>query len=112
MKAMTREIDEYLGLRRGMGFKLDVDEIHLRRFAVFLAERKANHITTELALEFACASEAAGVVARVGRLVSIRGFARHLHAFEPKHEIPPAGLIRSGKTRAKPYPCNRSADLR
>jgi hypothetical protein len=22
MKAMTREIDEYLGLRRGMGFKL------------------------------------------------------------------------------------------
>jgi hypothetical protein len=46
MKTMTREIDEYLRLRRGMGFKLEVDEIHLRRFAAFLAERKANHITT------------------------------------------------------------------
>lgn len=105
MKTMTREIDEYLRLRRGMGFKLEVDETHLRRFAAFLAERKAGHITTELALEFACANEAVGVVGRVGRLVSIRGFARHLHAFEPRHEIPPAGLIRSGKPRAKPRLC-------
>jgi integrase/recombinase XerD len=107
MKTMTREIDEYLRLRRGMGFKLEVDETHLRRFAAFLAERKTNHITTELALEFACANEAVGVVGRVGRLVSIRGFARHLHAFEPKHEIPPTGLIRRGKTRAKPRLCSK-----
>jgi len=108
MKTMTREIDEYLRLRRGMGFKLAMDEIHLRRFAAFLAERKAKHITTELALGFACANEEAGVGGRVGRLVSIRGFARHLHAFEPKHEIPPAGLIRSGKTRAKPRLCTQA----
>lgn len=108
MNTMTREIDEYLRLRRGMGFKLAVDEIHLRRFAAFLAERKAKHITTELALGFACANEAAGVGGRVGRLVSIRGFARHLHAFEPKHEVPPAGLIRSGKTRAKPRLCTQA----
>ena len=107
MKTMTRQIDEYLRLRRGMGFKLEVSENHLRRFAGFLAERKAKHITTGLALEFACANKG-GVVGRVGRLVSIRGFARHLHAFEPKHEIPPAGLIRSGKTRAKPRLCTQA----
>ncbi len=108
MKAMTCEIDEYLRLRRGMGFKLEVDETRLRRFAAFLAKRKANHITTKLALEFACANESVGVVGRVGRLVAIRGFARYLHAFEPKHEIPPAGLIRSGRTRAKPRLCTQN----
>lgn len=42
MKAMLREIEEYLRLRRGMGFKLKVDETHLRRFVAFLAERKAS----------------------------------------------------------------------
>lgn len=108
MKSMTREIDEYLRLRRGMGFKLELDETHLRRFAAFLAERKANHITTLLALEFACANAAVGVVGRVGRLVAIRGFARHLHVVDPKHEIPPAGLIRSGKRRAKPRLCSEA----
>jgi integrase len=107
MKTMTREIDAYLRLRRGMGFKLEVDETHLKRFAAFLAERKADYITTELALEFACANERVGTVGRIGRLVSIRGLARHLHAIEPKHEIPPTGLIRCGKTRAKPRLCSK-----
>lgn len=108
MKELTREIDEYLRLRRGMGFKLEVDETHLRRFAEFLAERKASYITTQLALAFACEKVEVGAVGRVGRLVSIRGFARHLHAFEPKHEIPPAGLIRRAKPRAKPRLCSQS----
>ena len=107
MKAMIREIEEYLELRRGMGFKLQVDETHLKRFAAFLAERKASHITTQLALAFACENARVGVVGRVGRLVAIRGFARHLHAFEPKREIPPAGLIRRTKTRARPRLCSQ-----
>lgn len=107
MKTMTREIAAYLRLRRGMGFKLEVDEIRLKRFAAFLAERKAEYITTELALEFACAKEGVGAAGRIGRLVSIRGLARHLHAFEPKHEIPSTGLIWRGKTRAKPRLCSQ-----
>jgi integrase/recombinase XerD len=107
MNAMTLEIDAYLRLRRGMGFKLKVDETHLRRFAAFMVKRKAEYITTELALEFVCANGGVGAVGRIGRLVSIRGFAQHLHAYEPKHEIPPAGLIRRAKTRAKPRLCSQ-----
>jgi hypothetical protein len=51
MKAMTREIDAYLRLRRGMGFKLEVDEAHLRRFAVFLAEERPNGVSNGLSGE-------------------------------------------------------------
>ena len=51
MKAMTREIDAYLTLRRGMGFKLEVDEAHLRRFAVFLAEERPNGVSNGLSGE-------------------------------------------------------------
>lgn len=107
MKPMTQELEEYLQLRRGMGFKLKVDEVRLKRFVAFLETRKARFITTELALAFACESEGVAAGSRVGKLVAIRGWARYLHAFEPKHEIPPAGLIRYPRTRAKPRLCSQ-----
>ena len=53
MNSLRKGLTDYLELRRGLGFKLVIDERHLRGFIAFLECRKTPHITTRLALEFA-----------------------------------------------------------
>lgn len=106
MNALNDAVTEYLQLRRSMGFKLQLDERHLRRFVRFLGERKVKSITTKLALEFATEDTAAGPVGRVQRMCAVRGFARYWQAFDSTSEVPPAGLLRSPKKRAKPRLCD------
>jgi hypothetical protein len=43
-------------IRRGLGYKLELDERHLRRFADFLESQNTSRITTPLALAFATAN--------------------------------------------------------
>src|SRR6266403_1903337 len=53
MNVLREGLTDYLELRRGLGFKLVIDERHLRAFIAFLVCRKTSHITTRLALAFA-----------------------------------------------------------
>ena len=53
MNNLRTALDNYLTLRRGLGFKLERIETHLRKFVGFMANRRTTRITTALALEFA-----------------------------------------------------------
>jgi integrase/recombinase XerD len=61
MKTLDQALTDYLALRRGLGFKLRQDERRLKTFLSFLQERGADHITSPLALEWACNMALAGV---------------------------------------------------
>ncbi|MGH3370527.1 MAG: hypothetical protein ACRDPR_11035, partial [Nocardioidaceae bacterium] len=37
------------------------------------------------------------------RLSAVRTFARHLHAIDPSHQVPPPGLLATRRPRATPY---------
>jgi integrase/recombinase XerD len=51
MKTLREALQNYLALRRGLGFKMrDAGKV-LLRFVRFMEEREALHITTLLALE-------------------------------------------------------------
>lgn len=106
MNTIQCGLRNYLQLRRGMGFKLEIDERHLRHFLAFLRTRGARTITTKLALEFATQNTATDAAGWVQRLVAIRGFARYWQAFDLETEVPPAGLVRAAKKRAKPRLCS------
>jgi integrase len=101
MKTLDQALTDYLALRRGLGFKLRQDERRLKTFLSFLQERGADHITSQLALEWATQSPEWRPCA-AQRLIDVRGFARYLVHFDPRTEVPPKGHLRPGG-RAKPY---------
>lgn len=103
MKTLTESIHDYLGLRRSLGFKLRDAGARLAGFASFMAQRRAEHVTTALALEWAQLPRAAQPACWAQRLSHVRGFARHHLASDPATEVPPPGLLPFRPARARPY---------
>jgi integrase len=103
MRPLRHRLDEYLAVRRALGYKLERAAKLLAQFLAFLEDRGAQTITTELALEWATLPPATGSNWHRQRLTVVRGFATHLHAIDPAHEVPPADLLLARKRRAVPY---------
>jgi integrase/recombinase XerD len=103
MNTLCEALQEYLTLRRGLGFKLRDAARVLSRFVAFMEERQAPHITTKLALEWVQLARTVKPAERARRLCFIRGFARHRSATDPLTEVPPWQLCPYRSTRARPY---------
>lgn len=103
MTSVAQSIQEYLKLRRNLGFKLRDAGLCLAKFAAFLDTRGESHITTALALEWAQQSPSAQPATCAQRLGYVRGFARYHVANDPQTEIPPSGLLPFRPRRAQPY---------
>ncbi len=103
MSALDQAVDDYLALRRGLGFKLEMHGRVLPQFAEFLEQRDATLITTALALEFATQPTSGSVVWWHQRLAIVAGFARYLQGSDPRHEVPSSDLLPAKFRRAIPY---------
>jgi site-specific recombinase XerD len=103
MIELSQALEDYLAMRRALGYKLTDHGRVLAQFVEFLARRKAPLITTELALQFATQPAQARVTWWHQRLAMVRGFAIYLQAFDTRHEVPPANLLPAKFRRAVPY---------
>jgi integrase/recombinase XerD len=103
MNTLCQAVDDYLELRRGLGFKLVNYGAWLREFVSFLEQEKTSHITTALALQFAMLHPKQEPKAQAGRYTAVRGFASYRSGIDPATEIPPCGLVRGHTRRARPY---------
>ena len=103
MKPMSRAVDDYIALRRSLGFKLREYGVCLHEFVSFLKQNGAAHITNKLALEYSTQRQYEKPVSWTRRLGIIRGFAGYRIGADPKTEIPPVGLLRFRSQRAHPY---------
>ncbi len=103
MKSLREAIQDYLSLRRSLGFKLHDAGAALAHFASFMEQHGAAHITTQLALAWAQESPSVQPAKWAQRLSYVRGFARHHSAFDAQTEVPPAGLLPFHPARARPY---------
>jgi integrase/recombinase XerD len=103
MKSLQNAIEDYIALRRSLGFKLNDMAADLTKFASFLEQKAAPYITTALALEWAMQSTDHLPSHWARRLGFVRVFARHWSATDPRTEIPPAGLLPFRAQRARPY---------
>ena len=101
MSGLLQALQDYLEIRRALGFKLCKAERCLRGFLAFMEEEGASHITIELALSWARRPADAQLVTWARRLAIIRHFAAWYSAREPMTEVPPEGLI-PYTTRRKP----------
>ena len=53
MKPLREAVQDYLALRRSLGFKLRATQDSLTEFVAFLEQREVTRITTAIALEWA-----------------------------------------------------------
>ncbi|MDQ4068725.1 MAG: tyrosine-type recombinase/integrase [Actinomycetota bacterium] len=103
MTALAAELDRYLAIRRAVGFKLARAELLLAEFLRYLEAMGADTVTTENAFAWASLPPNGSSSWWGQRLSVVRAFARHLHAIDPLHEVPPAGLLPPRSHRAVPY---------
>jgi integrase len=103
MSKLRHALDEYLALRRSLGYKLERAGRLLTDFVGYLETTEADTITTDAALSWATQPSDADPSWWAHRLSAVRGFAHHLHAIDPVHEVPPARLLPNRKVRATPY---------
>ena len=104
MSGLRKHLEDYLALRRSLGFKLGRTGRHLESFAGYLEQAGAQTVTIENALTWATAPADADPVYWRSRLAAVRPFARYLAPLVPGTEVPPPGLL-PGPTsrRVVPY---------
>jgi site-specific recombinase XerD len=103
MKSLTQSLEEYLALRRGLGFKLKQDGRLLSQFLSFLDGENSSHITTELSLQWAVKPSNAQPCHWARRLRTVRLFAAYRSATDPRTEVPPTKLLPNTYRRTVPY---------
>jgi len=100
---LHQALEEYLSLRRALGFRLDTAARLLGQFLGYLDQRGIDTITVDDALAWAMLPVHASRHWWAIRVSVVRGFATYLHGTDPQVQVPPAGLIRCGTSRATPY---------
>jgi integrase/recombinase XerD len=102
MNTLREALQEYLDLRRGLGFKMHDAGLLLPKFVSFMEERQTEHISARLALEWA-QHPSVQPAEWARRLCFVRGFARHRSATDSLTEVPPIGMLPHRATRARPH---------
>lgn len=103
MSTLRKAVEEYLALRRGLGFKLYQEGLWLEQLVSFLESRRSFRITTALALEWATQPAHAQPSYWAHRLSVARGFAQYRAARDARSEVPPLGLLPCRYQRKAPY---------
>ena len=103
MNTLREAIQDYIDMRRSLGFKMNDECRKLSAFATFMEQHQASFITVELALAWAQQPVNAVPSYWASRLSCVRVFARHRKATDPRTQIPPPELLPFKPQRAKPY---------
>jgi len=100
---LRRSAEEYVRMRRGLGYKLVSTEALLAEFVTWCEQRAITAITTESALEWAVSSPTGSTTWRAQRLSAVRVFARYRVCFDPDTEVPPVDLLPAPLRRRVPF---------
>ena len=103
MKSLHQHLNDYLALRRGLGFKLRLADCLLRQFVRFAKENQANRVTTDLAVNWATRPATAQPATWADRYRTLRLFAKYLSTVDARTEVPPSGLLSQRRHRKSPY---------
>ena len=89
MKTLRQAVNDYLMMRRSLGFKLYHVERDLESFVSFMEREKAQHIAIGLALKWAMQPSEVHAAYWAQRLSAVRGFAQHWSAIDAHTQVPP-----------------------
>lgn len=103
MNTLRQAVQDYLNLRRNLGFKLTEAGKVLPDFVAFMERHRASYVTQALALAWARQPSNVQPAQWARRLGYVRHFARHRSATDLRTEIPAPGLLPFQPKRARPY---------
>jgi site-specific recombinase XerD len=104
MTTIREHAEQYLAMRRALGFKLTTFGYRLFDFVAYLEAHHADVITTDAAVAWATSTpHSSDEVTWSRRLMTARIFARHLAVLDPSTEIPPADVLPHHYRRVTPH---------
>jgi integrase len=103
MSPLSDHVENYLRLRRALGYKLERAGHLLPMLVAYVEAAGSATLTTELAISWARLPAAARPNHWAARLAVVRGFARYLQTIEPTTEVPPLGVFPARRHRPAPY---------
>jgi integrase len=103
MSALRKVAEDYLAIRRTLGFKLKDQGRLVIQFVDYLEDVGATSITTEGALAWLGLRASASPFRQRQRLAAVREFARYVQSIDPQTEVPSKGLLPIRLQRRAPY---------
>lgn len=103
MSTLSQALEDYLRMRRALGFKLERTGQLLAGFVDYADRAGVDRVTIDLALAWATQPAGADRSWHAARLGVVRGFARYLSTLDPGTEVPPADVLPGRSRRAVPY---------
>ena len=103
MSELSGHVEDYLRLRRALGFKLERAGHLLPQLVAYLEAAGAATVTSELAIAWARLPGHTQPNHWAQRLAIARGFARYLRALDPATEVPPPGVFPTRRHRPTPF---------
>jgi len=102
MSDLNDHAQDYLRLRRALGFKLERAGWLLPQLVAYLEDAGATTVRADLAIAWARLPDA-HPNHWAQRLAIARGFARYLKTIDPLTEVPPPGVFPTSRQRPTPY---------
>jgi integrase/recombinase XerD len=103
MITLTERLDDYIAVRRSLGYDPSFAARVLRGFTRFADREGTDHITVDLFLRWKKGFGKADNNTWSARLGMVRVFAGWLQAHDARTEVPPSGLIVGKQRRGRPY---------
>ena len=103
MSTLRQSAQEYLAMRRSLGYQLQTQGRLLLEFVDYLQHTGADTITVEAAVAWARQPVGAAPIWWARRLSVVRCFARHLKTLDPACQVPPTDLLLARYQRITPY---------
>lgn len=103
MTELARHVDDYLRMRRALGFKLVREGQVLPQLIAHVEAAGATSLTTELIIAWARLPQGVQPVTWRHRLSQARGFAAYLKTIDPATEIPPPDVFPGQGRRPTPH---------
>jgi len=103
MTTLRIAVQEYVRMRRHLGFKLHEAGKGLLDFVTFMEQHRASYITQALVLAWAQQPSNVQPAYWAQRLSFVRGFAHYRSATDPRTQIPAQGLLPFQPKRPRPY---------
>ena len=103
MNGLDAALDDYLRMRRALGYRLEREEQWLRQLVGYLRDAGSVRLTSELTISWARQPVTAEPRHWGQRLGCARKFARYLQTIDPTTEIPPTGVFPASRRRPMPF---------
>jgi len=103
MKSLQASMQDYLAMRRALGFKLQRHEAHLMGFARFMRRHHARRITGKRIVQWVRENPSIDPCYQALRFGAIRGFAVYHSTVDIRTEVPPTDLMPRARGRNRFY---------